>query len=484
MKLSFFGDTSVGRQRDHNEDSYLIFCNIDNNWVEVNNLEIDSSKSKGVVFVVADGMGGANAGEVASDIAVKTVKEHIAKITSVLKDTAEIQKILNLIVLDGHNKIIKASRRNNVMQGMGTTIVIGCIFNDTLYVAWCGDSRCYVYNKNYDKELLPFTDDHSLVWDRVKNKEITAEEARLSEDSNLILQSLGGTLQKPEPEFKWIKLKKNDRIILCSDGLNSMLSNIGIQQILDFNSTPKETCASLVQSANNAGGRDNITSIVIDVLDDSEIIVETDGPKDKKQVKRKKPYVLLILLILILFIVAGIYFRSEIANTFIHRFARDSSLVVQDSGFNNSIELNNYRDSVDPEPVPGIADSNSFLSTDQKVKNTPLISNNKIKIDSSNIEVHLREDVSKILSIKNNISMLKPGGAIYDSTFYDENKAKLDSIMANISLQEELIKSVVIMNTNNHLIKIIDYTKANEIYIKIGKTLTKLEKTTNEIINR
>ncbi|MGD0756763.1 MAG: protein phosphatase 2C domain-containing protein [Bacteroidales bacterium] len=484
MKLSLFGNTSVGRQRDHNEDAYLIFCNIDKNWVEVNNLEVDTQNSNGLVFVIADGMGGANAGEVASEIAINTVKERISKISFVPKDTVEIEKLLSLIVLEGHNKIIKASRHNKVMQGMGTTIVIGYIFKDTLCVEWCGDSRCYVYNKNFDKELVPFTDDHSLVWDRVKNKEITPEEARLSEDSNLILQSLGGTLQRPEPGFKWMKLKNNDRILFCSDGLNSMLSNIGIQQILDFNSTSQETCASLIQSANNAGGRDNITSIVIDVVDIGEEKIESDINQSKTQVKKRKPYIFVVLLILILIIAAGIYFRQEIANVFLARVVRDSSLAIHDSALNNPAELNKHNSSLNLKQDTVVTDKDSIFYSDQKVKNSHLVSNDKIRIDSSNIEVHMREAINKIVSIKNSISMIKPGGAIYNSNFYDENKANLDSIQANISIQEELIKTVVILNADNYVIKVTDYRKANEIYKKIKKTLSELEKRTNEIINR
>jgi protein phosphatase len=484
MKLSFFGNTSVGRQRDHNEDSYLIFCNIDNNWVEVNNLEVNTQKSNGLVFVIADGMGGANAGEVASEIAINAVKERISKINFIPKDITEIQKILYSIVLEGHNKILRASHHNKVMQGMGTTIVIGYILKDNLCVGWCGDSRCYVYNKNFDKELVPFTDDHSLVWDRVKNKEITPEEARLSEDSNLILQSLGGTLQRPEPGFKWIKLKNNDRILFCSDGLNSMLSSIGIQQILDFNSTTQETCASLIQSANNAGGRDNVTSIVIDVLDTGEEKIESDINQNKTQVKKRKPYLLVVILILMLIIAAGIYFRQEITNVFHARSVRDSSLASHYSELTNPNELNKHNSSLNLKQDTGIYDKDSIFYNDKKVKNSNLVSNEKIKIDSSYIEMHMREALIKILSIKKSISMIKPGGAIYNSNFYDKNKANLDSIQANISLQEELIKTVVILSADNYLVKVTNYVKASEIHKNIMKTLSELEKRTNEIINR
>jgi serine/threonine protein phosphatase PrpC len=483
MRLSFYGSTSAGRQRDHNEDSHIILCDVDNKWQEINNIKLDLSNSKGVVFAVADGMGGANAGEIASDIAVRTVKERITKITSVPEDNSEIHKLLNAIIIEGHNKIIKASRRNNFMKGMGTTIVVGCIFKETLYVAWSGDSRCYVYNKNCDKELLPFTDDHSLVWERVINKEITPEDARLSEDSNLILQSLGGALLKPEPEFKWIKLKKDDIILFCSDGLNSMLSNIGIQQILDYNSSPEETCTALIQAANNAGGRDNITLIVVDIFDNSVIESDSGSHENNKQVKRKKPYILLLLLFFILVIASVIYFRPEIESVFQNIFTKDSSLfVTQRSDTAVLSELINKNPGVDSVPSAGPVVRDSIKNTDLKVKTTRLASDATSKIDSTDIENKMKEAINKISSIKNKIDMVKPGGAIYNSEFYDKNKAALDSVLAGLTLQEEMIKRIVLLNSNNYLIKVNDYGKAKEIYNKIGKTLAELEIRTNIMI--
>jgi serine/threonine protein phosphatase PrpC len=489
MRLSFYGNTNVGRQRDHNEDSFLILCDIDNKWQEVNNLEIDISRSRGIVFVVADGMGGANAGEVASDIAVKTVKERMTtKISSLPMEAAEIQKILNSIVIEGHNKIVKASQRNKGMKGMGTTIVMGFVFRDTVYVMWSGDSRCYVYNKNFNKELFPFTDDHSLVWERVKNKEIDPEEARLSEESNLILQSLGGALQKPEPDFKWIRLNNNDRILFCSDGLNSMLSNIGIQQILDFKSSPKDTCESLIQAAYNAGGRDNITVIVIDVLNNGEIITE---PGSHEKVKRKKSKILPVLIILALIVIFGIIFRSEIAKVIISLFVRDIP-----SGFvHSTFEGDTNESDIQKPGIKSVAniglvksDTNNKSYTSNKsvnsTKDTLSLDNNRMILDSGYIETQLREAAIKIISIKNNIRMVEPGGAIYNSSFYDEYKVKLDSILVTLANQEKLLRSAANLNSNNLFIKITDFVKANEMHKEIWDTLTELEKRTNEIINR
>ena len=486
MRLSLYGNTNVGRHRDHNEDSYLIVCEADDNWIEVNDLVIDLSKSKGVVFVVADGMGGTNAGEVASDIAIKVVKEHISKILTVTDEKSEIEKILNSIVLEGHNRIIKASRKNKALHGMGTTIVLGCVINDSLYVVWSGDSRCYVYNKNFDKALQPFTDDHSLVWERVRNKEINEEEARLSDDSNLILQSLGGIYQKPEPDFRWIKLKRNDRILFCSDGLNSMLSNIGIQQILDYNSSPKETCESLIQAANNAGGRDNITSIVIDILDDGEEIsksdnidthIETKGKKSK--VKKKNPFGLLVLVFFIIIVISGILFRTEIKRTVHSLFTGDDSIQNKDSS--NSTETSEL--TIQKSIVKSMDDSAKMVGNiERKANNTPLNSDKNENIDTSYIENQLKKALDKITFIKNNVEWYKPGGKIGSTTdFYNRIKETLDSIMTIVGRQEELIKTIGNLTTDNKLVNITDYQKANSIYKEVGDTLAELEKRTKDV---
>lgn len=485
MRLSLYGSTHVGRHRDHNEDSYLIIYESKNKWVEANNLEIDLSLSKGVVCVVADGMGGANAGEVASSIAINTVKELFGKLTSFPETISEVHKLFDSIIQEGHNRIIKSSKHTNSLQGMGTTIVIGCFIKDILHVAWSGDSRCYVHNKEDIKELQPFTNDHSLVWERVMSNEISPEEARLSEDSNLILQSLGGASQKPKPEFKWVKLKDTDRVLFCSDGLNSMLSNVGIQQILDFNASPEETCETLIQAANNAGGKDNITSIVIDVYDVKENSFksgnyDTVTASDRqKKIKRRNLYIFLFLILLI--VTSGIIFRSEVVIVFKSLFTVKPTPEITDLNHqNDSIELDSNESFV--ISTPEISDSlkaNDLVI----VKTAPIISNNNI-LDSSYIETHLRTSADKISYIKNTIIWHKPGNKIGSSpAFWDEVKPELDSILTILGRQEEMIKEVAIITQDNKLVMITDYFKANSIFKEIGDTINDLENKRKEILD-
>ena len=222
MKIRFYGHSDVGANRDNNEDSFLILSHVENSWVEINEGYIDISDSQGAVFVVADGMGGANAGEVASGLAIQTIKEELLKLKTLPVELGEISRLMTSFAMAGHRRIIKEANKDRAREGMGTTIVLGWILKDCLYVVWSGDSRCYIHKKTKGIGLLPYTDDHSLVWVQVKNHEITPEEARLSDESNLILQSLGGSIKKPEPEFKWTRLENKDRILFCSDGVNSM----------------------------------------------------------------------------------------------------------------------------------------------------------------------------------------------------------------------------------------------------------------------
>ncbi|HBE40650.1 MAG TPA: hypothetical protein DDW27_05510 [Bacteroidales bacterium] len=483
MKISFYGDTNTGRQRDHNEDSFLILCYIDNNWQEVNNTEVDLARTAGAVFVVADGMGGANAGEVASDIAVKTIRERIMAIPSLPAETSEVKKFLHGVLMEGHNKIVRISRNNDLMEGMGTTIVVGVFIKDTLFVIWSGDSRCYIYNKNTDKELLPFTDDHSLVWERVRNNELNAEQARLSDDSNLILQSLGGTLQKPEPEFKYIRLKDNDRILFCSDGLNSMLSSIGIQQILDCKSSPLETCDSLIQAANNAGGRDNITVIIVDTNSKGEII--TEPGKNIVEAKKKKHNYLPLILFLAFITACGIFFRTQIIQLTGSFFKRGSKQEITQPVLTiDKTTSGNEDTATDSLKVPAFSQDKFKQDLTPEINKQKSTDKNKIKPDSSFLSVRLQDAADKISLIKNNIKMIEPQGVLYNQDFYDKNKPKFDSILSDLDIQEKLLRSVANFNSGNKISKITDFVKANQIFEKLINTLANLEESTDDIINK
>lgn len=469
MKLSIYGDSDVGRQRDHNEDSFIILADEENLWSEINNKTLDVSTTRGVIGVVADGMGGTNAGEVASEIAIKTVEEEIQKSVSLPETVDEIKKLMISMLLTGHKRIVKAARRSKETEGMGTTLIIVWIFNQSVFVVWSGDSRCYLYSPGEEKELRPFTDDHSLVWERVKIGEITPEEARLSEDSNLILQSLGGSYQKPEPDFKWGKIQKHDRILVCSDGLNSMLSDVGIQQILDFEKNSFRTCCSLIESANNAGGHDNITAVVMDVLEDDQAGMVPASSPERKRTKISWRY--LVLPLAVLLILVGFLYRNEIGSAFHSNPTEGRQGDPETAGATEEIYI--------PEnhvPEVSLAESTrTNTSAGGTVSGT---------IDSSRIEDVLNRAAGELLLVKKHLLVAEQGENV---SFIKENRFVLDSIYKQFSLLESKFNSVASYTINTTQveidgIKVNDYPKASGIYLELSKECSKLKMRTESLI--
>ncbi|HLO57296.1 MAG TPA: protein phosphatase 2C domain-containing protein [Bacteroidales bacterium] len=311
MKISVYGETNVGRQRDHNEDSFGIFCHCNTTGFELNDQQIELAQQEAILFMVADGMGGANAGEIASSIAVQKVGSRFKTHKDALKDTGQIQKFLFSVIADAHSAILKKARNDESLKGMGTTIILGYITGHSLYLAWAGDSRIYHFNTSWGVSLRPFSDDHSLVWSKVRKGEMTPEEARNSSESNLILNAVGDPLQKPAPDFKSVILQTGDRLVMCSDGMNSMLSDSGIQQLIEFSSSTKETCKSLIKAACNAGGRDNVTVIVVDILDAPK---PTKEVVTRKQKNRRRIWPFFVILLLVMLVYAGTRYNIEIRN--------------------------------------------------------------------------------------------------------------------------------------------------------------------------
>jgi serine/threonine protein phosphatase PrpC len=431
--------------------------------------------------VVADGMGGANAGEVASSIAINTVKKALNSGAPFPDSAHEMEYFLHSIILDAHNSILKSSQRGVKMKGMGTTIVIGYFLRKVLYVAWSGDSRCYVYNRATCAEIYPFTDDHSLVWDRVINHEITQEQARISYDSNLILQSLGGSGQKPKPGFRWVELDDGDRILFCSDGLNSMLSAIGIQQILDLNRSPTATVNSLIKAANNAGGQDNITVIVADVTkldnklntkkDTNQVIVLN---KDTKITKRKVYYTVLVM-ILLLISASGFMYHAELS-----KFIRSYVLVKQASINGKDLSMINdssYNEILDKTLI--VHESEPII-INKEFTNGPILpisdSVTYQTIDSALVESDLIWLVERMIKLKNKIEWSEPGGAIgYTPIFYEQVKHNLDSVLLVVDRLGQEIGNVASFSSSGNLMKVHNYLEAKRIFPEWRNTILFLE---------
>ncbi len=264
--MEIFGMTDVGRIRDHNEDNFLISRNLKKkDWSYKRDEAVDPGPW-GLLLLVADGMGGTNAGEVASHIAQESVKEDFEKLTGIPEGDKKKEQLLVKMIKSAHERIVKYQRENLETAGMGTTLIIAWLIEDKLHVAWSGDSRCYVYRG--EGQLQPFSEDHSLVWSLVKAGEITAEEARTHPESNIITQSLGEPSRPPKPSAKSTVLQPGDKVLVCSDGLNGMLSDEQIRHYLAQDLPVAEICKELTGAANRAGGTDNITVLMARILPD------------------------------------------------------------------------------------------------------------------------------------------------------------------------------------------------------------------------
>jgi len=237
--VSVYGMTDIGKKRGANEDAYLL---------------IPEKK----IYVVSDGMGGHNAGEVASQTAIKALESFFVGIEMQSIPKESISETLINAVLDA-NKMVRAKGMSaNEYSNMGCTVVLVFIDQNILHVGHVGDSRVYLIDK---KDIVQVTTDHSVVMELVQAGEMTKAEARCSYLKNQLSQALGISAEV-RPEYIRRELKKGDTVLLCTDGLWDMLSDDQIHKSVNEGGTPEKTCKMLLNLANEAGGDDNITVIV------------------------------------------------------------------------------------------------------------------------------------------------------------------------------------------------------------------------------
>ncbi len=243
---SCFGATDTGIKRSRNED-YFKLC-----------------PEKGL-YVVADGMGGHNAGDVASAEAVELVCNFFTEDrVEAMRELPElIPQELTGAIHEAHGHIVELSRTRPEYVGMGTTIMICFIHDRHLHVSHVGDSRAYVINRFGITQL---TNDHSSVWEMVRDGRMTPEEARRSPLRNHISQAVGAPFAL-EPEYVREKLFRTDVVLLCTDGLWDMLSDEEIHSVVMSCDGPRQTVTELIRRANEEGGEDNITIVAVKMDD-------------------------------------------------------------------------------------------------------------------------------------------------------------------------------------------------------------------------
>lgn len=244
MRISY--GTDVGMARHENQDSVFV-------------KQLSDTLS---LLIVADGMGGYEGGKLASSTAINTIAEYM--ISEFREDLSEddILRMLQISIQNANKEIYAISADKPELNGMGTTVVASIVSSNMVYTASVGDSRGYLYTK---KKLKQITRDHSLVYDLISNGLITKEEARLHPQRNVITRAVGSEESVLVDTFV-NSLEKNDIILLCSDGLYSMMPEELIQDVLKSNCD--NIADKLITLANDKGGKDNITVIAVKISDE------------------------------------------------------------------------------------------------------------------------------------------------------------------------------------------------------------------------
>ena len=249
MEVKAHGLTHVGRQRQHNEDAFLV--------------EDDAR-----LFLVADGMGGHAAGEIASRIAVDSITEFIlhtkeddgtwphAYDEQFKRSTNRLMAAVRM----ANTRVLEAMRKDARLRGMGTTVVACLADENTISIAHVGDSRAYLIREG---QLTRVTNDHSWVFEQVQAGMLTEAEAEKHPLRNVITRALGGALQVT-PDASEIEPRPGDVILLCSDGLTGMVPEDEINRIVTASGGDLEkACQQLIDAANERGGLDNVTAVLV-----------------------------------------------------------------------------------------------------------------------------------------------------------------------------------------------------------------------------
>ena len=240
--MEVFVKTDIGKVRDMNQDYYYV----------------SSPKDELKLYILADGMGGYNGGEVASKLATMTVKSYIeSNFAKVSYDKEEILKLIKSAIEYANMVVYEKSKEVEELEGMGTTIEVCLIYNNKAYIGHLGDSRIYRIRKEFIRKL---TTDHSYVQKLVKDGTISQEEADHHPKKNMLTKALGCSVFV-EPDVTVKGFIKDDIILICSDGLTNMVSDSEIYRIVKQYS--RTAANELVKKANSAGGYDNITVIII-----------------------------------------------------------------------------------------------------------------------------------------------------------------------------------------------------------------------------
>ncbi|MDB4413047.1 protein phosphatase 2C domain-containing protein [Pirellulaceae bacterium] len=266
IRFECSGKTDIGQKRRLNQDQFLIAQLHKSLQILRSSVEFDSNEvfgqSMGTVMFVADGMGGANAGEVASQIAIKNTTDFLLNSMHWLfhpteSDTQRFVEDLRSAAIFSHNAVRADSEMDPNHRGMGTTLTLAYLVWPMLYVLHVGDSKCYIRNQH---GLTQLTKDQTLAQVLYDNGGLDTASVEESPYSHVLVSAIGID-GKPNAVVYRTRLEPNDRILLCSDGVNAHLSDSEISEIINSEISCDEICNRLIATANERGGRDNITAV-------------------------------------------------------------------------------------------------------------------------------------------------------------------------------------------------------------------------------
>lgn len=332
---SYYGSrTEVGHVREHNEDSLTVLPPL---------------------FAVADGMGGHEAGEVASEITINTLNDLSSSIT-------DADSLARAVVAANLN-VIKAPSQGIGREGMGTTLTAAVLDNERLLIAQVGDSRAYLLHEGALQQL---TRDHSLMADMIEAGQLTEEEARVHPNRSVITRAIGSDPHM-QPDLYEINVETGDRLLLCSDGVCTMIKDPEIASIMRQAPSAQACADQLVDAALAAGGFDNATAVVVDVEGFKAV-------REKKQARKSRFLAIGIIACLIIAFAAAIFAGYQYVNNSAYLIDQDGKVAVY-RGLNEEllgIPLSNLEyvsdievDSLNPGVANRIKDGMSVGSVDE-----------------------------------------------------------------------------------------------------------------------
>lgn len=290
--LPHAGGTHVGLVRARNEDSYLV---------------------NAPLFAVADGLGGHQAGEIASRIAVETLLGEAPKRADA--------KALGRAVRSANAAVIEAAQTGRGRTGMGTTLTAAMVDGTRIVVAHVGDSRGYLLHLG---TLSQITEDHSMVADMVRAGTLTAEQSRVHPSRSVITRALGSDPNLLVDAFE-VEAAPGDRLLLCSDGLTSVVTDGEIERVLGASPSPQTAVATLIAAANAGGGQDNITAVVVDIDGTTPVAARSAEAAPVRQADGRRWLARIAWLFVAAAIVAGAAYAA-------YSYAHSQAYVIEENG--------------------------------------------------------------------------------------------------------------------------------------------------------